>query len=483
MKRLVALMFAMVFAFGSFSPAAAVEVKVSGTWDIGIGWADNTNFTDAGQGERIDAFGAAQRIRTQFEFIASETLKSVLGFEIGTMTWGSNEDGSGASLDADQRDVIGVRRAYLDWSPMDKLSLRIGIQGVALPSAAFGNPVLDTDVAGIVAHYSFTDTVGLTGFWLRPFDNGFGNESTSVRDEMDVFGLTLPISGEGFSVTPWAMYALNGNASGYWGYRADYDGNDFAADYINALNLKGSSNMWWIGTAVEIDLLNPISIKFDGMYGSTSGSGDHGLAPEFSGFLLATLIEYKSGASWGNPGILAWYASGDSADDYKDNKYGRMPIISADRGGFGPTNFGFAGSMGCLQDCLLSGSGVGSWGIGAQLDGFSFMDKLSHTLRFAYIGGTNDKDMVKKTREGLELIGYDTRLGASYRAMGDTVYLTQKDYALEFNLVSTYEATENLTLFLETQYIHLNLDSGTWGRDNADTTDAWKIQFLIEYAF
>ncbi len=483
MKRLVALAFAMAFALGTFSPAEAVEVKVSGTWEIGIGWADNINFTAAKQGEHYDPFSAAQRIRPQFEFIASETVKGVLEFQIGTTVWGSNEDGSGGALDADQRDVIGVRRAYLDWIPMGDLNLRLGIQGVALPSATFGSPILDTEVAGVVANYRFNDTISLTGFWLRPFDDGWSTETENINDEMDIFGLTLPITGDGFSVTPWAMYARNGNASGYWGYRADANGNGLMTDYFDGTRVKGSSNLWWAGAAVEFDLLDPISIKFDGMYGATSSSGDHGDAPEFSGFLLAGLIEYKSDAWWGNPGILGWYASGDGSDDYKDGEFGRMPIISTDRAGFAPTNFGFAGSMGCMQDGILSSSGVGTWGVGAQLDGFSFVDKLSHTLRATYIRGTNDKDMVKNTRGGIEALGYDTRLGASLGMMGDTIYLTKEDYALEFNLVSTFEATENLTLYLETHYINLELDSGTWGSADSKTTDAWKVQLLFEYSF
>ncbi len=74
------------------------------------------------------------------------------------------------------------------------------------------------------------------------------------------------------------------------------------------------------------------------------------------------------------------------------------------------------------------------------------------------------------------------RFGAPYNVMGDTVYMTKEDYAVEFDLISTYEVTENFTLYLETNYIKLGLDSGVWGR-NADTTNAWKAQVLFEYNF
>lgn len=481
MKRLFALAVAMVFTFGAFSPAAAVEVRVSGMWEIGIGWAANTNFTKTGQGDHIDPFGAAQQIRPLFEFVASETLRGVLEFQIGPSIWGSNEDGSGAALDADQSDVIAVRRSYLDWNPIENLNLRFGVQGVALPSATFGSPILETEVAGIVANYRFNDTVSLTGFWLRPFDNGWSTEDEGANrnDEMDIFGFSLPVKVEGFSITPWAMYARNGNASNYWGYLADYNGNDYMAERFEENHIKGSSNLWWAGAAVELDMFDPVSVKFDGMYGSSTSSGDRGQAPEYSGFLLAALVEYNSEAWWGTPGILGWYASGDGSNDLKNENYGRMPILSTDRAGFAPTSYGFAGSMGCMQDVLLSSSGVGTWGIGVQLDGISFLDAVSHTLRVTYIGGTNDPNMIKQSRKR----GIDERLGTQLSMMGDTAYLTRDDYALEFNLVSTWEATENFTLYLETHYINLELDSGTWGSANAKTTDAWKVQLLFEYAF
>ena len=476
MKRLVTLVFTAALILGSQATAKALEIKASGTWEIGIGWADNTRFTDAKQGMHDDAFGAAQRIRPQFDFIADETLKAVLMFEIGTTWWGNNDDDTGGGLDADGH-AVKVKRAYLDWSPVGDLSLRIGVQGVALPSATFGNPVLDADIAGIVGSYKFTDNVTLTAFWLRPFDSYVGtNEQTNgknLNDEMDMFGFALPITGEGFSVTPWAMYARAGNASGYWEYRVETTG-DGDSDLLDRGHLKGSTNLWWAGAAVELDFLNPFVLKLDAMYGAAKSDD----APEFSGFLVSGLFEYQSEAAWGNPGILAWYASGDDSDDYKDGdfgKYGRMPIVGADNAGFAPVGYGFAGSMGCMQDSLISGSGVGTWGAGLQLDGFSFVDKLSHTVRAAYIRGTNDEDMVKR--------GGAARFGSPYNIMGDHIYLTKEDFALEFDFVTTWEAHQNLNIYLETNYIKLDLDSGTWGGRDSDTTNAWKVQLLFEYSF
>lgn len=477
MKRLVAFAIAAAFVFGSLGSAQAIEVKASMTWEFGFGWADNLSFSDARQGGHNDAFTAQQRVRPQFTFIASDTLEAVLELEIGTTTWGSNDDNSGGMIDTDSATTT-IRRAYLDWSPYENFRLRMGVQGVALPSAAFGSPILDTDVAGVVASYRFNDTIGLTAFWLRPFDGGWDTDNQTdgknSNDEMDVFGFSLPLSGERFSVTPWAMYARLGNNADYWAYRAGED--DATNLFGTGLSPKGTSDMWWVGTAIELNVLDPFSIKLDGMYGTSRTSGDN--APEFSGWLVAGLFEYNTGSWWGNPGLIGWYASGDDADDYKDGdfgSYGRMPVISTDRAGFAPAAYGFSGSAGCMQDSLVSSSGVGTWGLGLQLDGMSFMDDLSHTFRVVYFRGTNDEDMVRNNPN-------IDRLGSPYNIMGDAVYMTKKDYAWEADFLTSYEVNENLTIFVEANYIWMNLDDNVWGR-NSRTTDAWKAQLLFEYSF
>ncbi len=474
MKRLLTLAFAAAFTFGAFAPAAAIDVTATGTWEVGMGWAENISFYDKKHsGEKRDPFIAAQRVRPQIDFIASESLRSVLAFEIGTTVWGRNDDDSpGGQLDADSRDAIKLRRAYLEWAPVDNLTLRMGIQGVALPSAAFGNPVLDTDIAGVVAGYKFNDMFTLNAFWLRPFDANMGESNgTNAKDEMDVFGMTLAITGDRFNVTPWAAYARTGNASGYWDYRSDYTGGFNLTDTTG--DLKGYSNLWWVGAAVELKFLDPFIMKMDAMYGAARGDD----APEFSGWLVAGLFEYVSGEAWGKPGLIGWYASGDKSGAYNDGKYGkygRMPIIGADNAGFVPASLGYPGSNGCMTDSLISASGVGSWGAGLQLADFTFVDKLSHTLRAVYIRGTNDEDMVKKGGAG--------RYGEPYNIQSDFFYMTKKDYAVELDFVSTLEVNENLNIYLETGFIYMNLDRGTWGK-LADTSNAWKAEVVFVYSF
>lgn len=475
MKRLITLLCAGCLLLGSQGPAGAIEIKASGTWEVGMGWADNQRFSDADQGDYNDSFYAAQRIRPQFDFIADETLRAVLAFEIGTTVWGENSDDSpGGALDADGN-AVKVRRAYLQWTPMGNLDLRIGIQGVALPSATFGNPVFDADVAGVVANYTFTDDLSLTAFWLRPFDGGWNDGEKNRLDEMDIFGFSLPITGQGFSVTPWAMYARNGNQSDYWTYRWENTG---IGDVPGAVDqFKGSSNLWWAGAAFELDMLNPFSFKLDAMYGAAKG-GD---APEYSGYLISALFEYKSEAAWGNPGLIGWYASGDDGDDYKDGKFGRMPIVGADNAGFAPANYGFPGDIGCMADSILTSSGVGTWALGLQLDEFSFVDTLSHTVRAVYVRGTNDEEMIRNN-PNVDTSRGSLGFGYPYNNMGDHIYLTKQDSAWEFDFLSTWAVNEYLNVYLETAYVKLDLDSDVWGK-RSDTTDAWKAMLLLEYSF
>ncbi len=475
MKQFGILAAALVFVCGLAGTAPAIEIEASGEWQTGMGWAGNTTFYTSKHGPHNDKFKAAHKIQTQVDFIASETLRSVLLFEIGTTYWGMNnaDEGSiGGALDSDGIS-LKLKRAYLDWSPVADLKLRMGIQWMALPSAAFGNPVMEVEGAAVTAGYTINENLILNVFWLRPFDANMGeSQGRNSLDEMDAFGATLLVSGDRFKVTPWAMYARNGNASGYWDFRSDTAGYTMSD---NTGELKGSSNLWWAGAAAEFKIVEDFALKLDAMYGAAKGKD----APEFSGWLATGLFEYTSGAAWGNPGLLGWYASGDKNKAYNDGKYGkygRMPVLGVGGDdGFRPTSFGFQGDSGCMTDGLLSSTGVGTWGAGLQLADMTFIDKVSHTVRAVYIRGTNDADMIRNNPDA-------GRYGEPYNIMGDFVYLTKKDYALEFDFVTTFDVNENLKIYLETGYINLNLDRGVWGA-YADTANAWKAELLFGYSF
>ncbi len=491
MKKLRWLVVLAVMLFGTAANADGVDVKVKGEWDFAFGWAVNSNFHNNREGYRDDDnFIARQRIRTQINFISSEYLQGVLMFEIGDINWGQddggkNGPGSGGGLDADGVNVE-TKRAYLDWLiPNTEISVRMGIQGVSLPMAnGYCNPVFSADVAGIAVNTPITDMIGITAFWLRPFNwnlndtNDPWGRGDHENDEMDMFGLTLPVTGDGWSVTPWGMYSRIGNASGYYTYLADVTGHPM---YVGPgpRDYSSGANAWWAGLSTQVDVWDPLTFGFDVMYGSLS-KADIGIAnpaknnftSDFGtrGWFVEAALNYK--LDWGTPGIFGWYSTGDDYSDVKNGQFGRIPVVGVDDG-FGPTSMGFPGGFNIGTDTTISLTGVGTWGVGLQLAEMSFVEDLSHTLRVAYYQGTNDNDVVGKWGNGKDFLVPHTG--------GETLYLTTKDHAWEVNFDHQYQVYDNLTAVLELGYINLHLDDDTW--QDHKTDDAWKAQVLFQYRF
>ena len=157
------------------------------------------------------------------------------------------------ALGGDQN-IVKVKRAYIDWMvPNTELKVRMGLQGMAIPSFTMNkSQVFEDDVAGITLSYQFTDNVGATLFWARPYNDNYTssdfreannqspwNDKNNFLDNVDVFGLTIPLTFDGIKVTPWGMIAAIGpNAFG-----GDYDINrdDRADAYGPFGNFVGTS--------------------------------------------------------------------------------------------------------------------------------------------------------------------------------------------------------------------------------------------------
>ena len=491
MKRIAALVLGASMALSSVGAASAIDVKVAGEWDFAFGWAKNTSFyaNDNKNGSNEDSFISRSRVRTQINFIASEQLQGVLMFEIGDLNWGRGSDadgskngqGSGGDLDADGVNVE-TKRAYLDWMiPDTDVSIRMGIQGMMFPSGTgLGNPVLNNDVAGITVNIPINEMFGLTAVWARPFDAQENDGDRNLADETDIFALMLPISGEGFTVTPWAAYGNIGMGSGYF----DYVIGDYFAGAGGEIYGNGDATQaWWAGIAVEVSVFDPLTFGFDAMYGHMNQGllsvVDNALAPTvrddamlgMGGWFVDANLNYQ--LDWGTPGIFGWWTSGDDADDIEegDVTLGRMPAIGFDSG-FAPTGFGAPGSAGIGSDTMISATMIGTWGFGAQIADMSFVDKLSHTFRVAYYRGTNDPNVPNMVDSMPFLIS------------GESVYMTTDDWAFEVNFDHKYQIYENLAAIVELSYIHLDLDESTWSfNDLHDTDDAWKAQLLFQYNF
>ena len=209
MKRLTTLLLAAGLICSAFSAANAADIKAKGMWDFSFEYT-NDSFDKHNSSDR---FGAAQRLRTQIDVIASESLKGVVYFEIGDTHWGHAKDG--ASLGTDGR-TVEVRYSYIDWAiPETDVLVRMGLQPFVMPGFVAGSAVLDGDGAGITISNQFTENVSASLFWLRA-ENDNDPEMTrhDAHDAMDFIGVTVPMTFDGVKVTPWGMGGMTASRAG-----------------------------------------------------------------------------------------------------------------------------------------------------------------------------------------------------------------------------------------------------------------------------
>ncbi|MCR4666762.1 MAG: outer membrane homotrimeric porin, partial [Desulfovibrio sp.] len=320
-------------------------------------------------------------------------------------------------------------------------------------------------------------------------------------DNIDFFGLTVPLSFEGVELTPWVMYGMIGRNALSW----DVDTSDgdltntlYAkvpgqqSPYFNFRNKdKAYADAFFFGLPINVTAFDPLNIEFDVNYGYVSGMGDvyvrdykNDIDKKFDtmrqGWLIKALVEYKM--DWGVPGIFGWYSSGDDGDVKNGSE--RMPSISGSANftsfmGAAGTDWWADATKGYFYEKNMTYAGT--WGIGLQIRDMSFLEDLSHTFRVAYWGGTNSTDMVKYVSQ--------SGAGMSDDSM-DGPYLTKNDGLLEFNLDNSYQIYENLAVNLDLGYIVNMMDRGTWSRywtkgngNGFSKHDAWKAQLTFAYTF
>jgi len=535
MKKLATLLIAAGLVFGASTGASAIDFKASGNWIMSFDMGKNGKFTGGngttGYGNGEDQFEASQRVRLQLDAVASEALSGTLYFEIGKTFWGQAKEGG--ALGADGK-TIKVRRAYIDWMPPETdLKVRMGIIGLGLPNYTMGkSQVFEDDVAAVTASYRFNENVALTAFWARPYnDNFLGEEKfkadgthdgygrrAGYMDNVDIGGLILPLTFDGFKITPYFMMAgIGPNAlndswkdSPFNKKNKDYS---YATSYsqtlagmIPAWGILGSNGQnpttvknsqyataWWAGVGIAVDYWDPFYVALDFAAGGVSYESSR---MNRAGWGVSLLAEYK--LDWGVPGLVAWYYSGD--DDDLGNGSERLPYVSLGNGDNKFSRFAFDGNPYIAREGAIGNSMAGTWGVGLRLRDFSFIEDLKHTLRINYIGGTNNKDLLKKLRR-MEVNPTPNRNGVwapndkgvqtKYPSYGvDNMYLTDADSALEFGFNTEYKMYENFTVAFDASYIALWLDDSrkTWKGTkmngmHRDARDAWNLNVSFVYEF
>ena len=503
MKKLMTLALAAAMMLGAATGANAIDFKAKGQWIMSFDYGMHGNFSESKAKNNSgfkneDEFEARQRVRLQLDAVASEALSGTVFFEIGDQVWGDNDNGG--ALGADGK-VVELKRAYIDWMvPQTDLKVRMGIQGIALPSfTTNASQIMDDDVAAISLNYQFNENVGLTAFWARPYNDNAGyykngdfrngSQFDNYMDNMDMFAVLLPLTFDGVKVTPWVMYAAMGpgmfdnlekDPGNAWGRASagmvsGFQGTDWNDSYGNA---------FWAGVTGEVTYWDPFRIAWDVNYGSASYE-DQKMNRE--GWLASLLLEYK--LDWGTPGLYGWYSTGD--DNNPRNGSERMPVVSAN-GNNQFSNFAFNGNPYIAREGILGSTMVGTWGIGARLKDVSFLEDLKHTLRVNFMGGTNAPKMAKYVgdyapfeKRGVQAVAEG---GFSY----DPMYLTTEDYALEIGLTNTYKMYDNFTVMLDAAYVALWLDdsTSTWGKNPGRSAlggdgvyDAWNVNLSFVYSF
>ena len=252
-------------------------------------------------------------------------------------------------------------------------------------------------MAGITASYTFNENVALTAFWARPINDNFGGYDkpgvndyrANYMDNVDMFGLVLPLKFDGVKVTPWAMYAaigpnaLRGNdtadgdfTNNYfkqaWGTSATHfqRGMVAAGPGIKGEKLTSYGNAIWAGLTADIVAFDPFRVAFDFNYGSVAYDDS---SANRSGWLASLLAEYK--LDWGIIGLHGWYSSGD--DDDTGNGSERMPYVSLNNTNTSFSNFAFNGDPYLGREGVVGYGIVGTWGVGAYVRDFSFVENLT----------------------------------------------------------------------------------------------------------
>ncbi len=497
MKKLATLLLTAGMLFGAATGASAIDFKAKGEFLFGFGMTD-TKFYGHGNG---DDFQALQRIRIQLDAVASEYLSGSLNFEIGDQYWGNQSTGSALGTDGFR---VEVKYAYLDWMvPNTELKFRMGLQWIQNPETAGGPAVFAKDSAGIVANYTFNDNVGLTAAWIRGYNDNYvsdGNElsdNSNFLDNLDLFMLSVPIKGNGWTATPWAMGGMIGENL-FHGRRPEDRVGYSVRTGLGPHNLESVQidhenpyqGVFWVGLPVTFSY-DAFNFQLDMNYGATSYGGTYDIAEDGtgnnpvrvdnqrSGFVIKALAEYKM--DWGTPSIMAWYGSGDDGDLRNGSE--RMPVVAPDAW-FTSFVADAAWSIADSPDWRNAGYDLnldftGTWGVALGLSNVSFMDKLSHTFKVAYWRGTNDPKNAK-------YLDSQAALGQIGDYTSSAFYLTENDYLVEFNLDSTYQLYKNLSATLQLGYIINGVDEETWNhKRNGDweKRDAYKAALIFKYKF
>jgi len=481
MKRLMALALLVSMALCAAAASAATDVKMTGDARIHANVWSKPNYTGwTGDGtQTYDSFTIWQRFRLRTDFIANENLKFRFGIRANNTPWGNR------TYTVDNPAVtIDVYQAFLQFKwPGTDVEFTIGLQPLAIAHASFfagSSLIMDTQVAAAMVKIPVVgDTVNIVGGFMRFLDSNRDADptTTQVPDEFDGYYLSVPITLDGFSATPWALLGVAGRNANYtWGagacglYNASLQQNLMAAGtFALAPGVRNAQNVyWWVGGAFEVTALDPFKFYADVIYGE--GNGNDRSPNQRKGFFFDVAAEY-TGFDMLTPQVAFWWSTGE--DSSMRNGSERLPTIAGTWGS--STSFLFDSDQ-AFVNTYVGVNPVGSWGFTASLNNISFMADLSHRLTFAYVRGTN-------SAAGLRRANAILGPGTFYQMGRD---LAETEYLLGLNFDTTYNIYENLSAICTLGWSHGEFDSSVWGRrfvNEAKSGDMFMLGIGLQYKF
>ncbi|MBU1000946.1 MAG: outer membrane homotrimeric porin [Proteobacteria bacterium] len=453
MKRILVMALVACFVLGA--AMANAETKFSGSFEHSLEWTDNQDFQEgSADNNNEEDFTALQRVRLYFEHVTSEDLRAVIGFEFDT-TWGaqdSNDEYGGGAIGSDGGQ-LEIKHAYTDFKT-GPLSWRVGLQGLAFPSSVAGNPIFASDLAGIVTSYAFNENVSVVAAYARLWD---GNNTTTDQadDEIDAAVVLLPITMDGWNVTPYAAYAMAGTGSNTTALAfpvIDLTNPSSAVGYTDSVTAT------WVGAALGVNMFDPFTFGMDLIYGSVDG--DEAEDNDRSGWYFAAIGTYK--LDMVTPSLAFIYGTGD--DDDITNGSETMPTLACGGGahsGLALTEFGLNGAGGTESGDILNNSRTDFMAVALILDDISFLENLKHKFVLVYGKGTSDESNANRAN----------------------IMVTEEDSFWEVNLDSTYAIYENLALNVNMAYLDVDRDEDTWTTAGADLDAASKLFVNLTYKF
>lgn len=202
-------------------PASAFESEFGGYWRTRMFTNDNFSGTDSDSS--LDNSKIDTRTRLYYTAVLNDNLKFVNKFEWDT-TWGDDE---GGDIGTDGK-ILEIKNSYVD-ATLGMVNAKIGQQGLTLARGF----IFDDDYSGI----NLT-VAGATSLVYMKIDE---SDTTNMNDDAQAFVVAHAIKGEGFTVTPLAMYADMEDSDYLYIIGADVDANFGAASVWGSFYYEGGN--------------------------------------------------------------------------------------------------------------------------------------------------------------------------------------------------------------------------------------------------